>query len=718
HKALERHKVERCEGEWFRCDVDAVRAAYIAVLDRKENVERRCANFDLRPEQREAIERAAEYFQAVEREGRVPKFLWNAKMRFGKTFATYRLAKKLGFKRVLILTFKPTVQAAWRDDLTTHVDFEGWRFVARPDNPKEPDLDEQYRAADPNRPIVCFGSFQDFLRFDKKTKKIKPQNQWVHTLDWDLVVFDEYHFGAWRDSAQSLFANVADNVAEEAWYEELEKTREQIEKNDESTKEKVRESLDETCLPIKAKRYLYLSGTPFRALSSGEFIEEQIYNWTYADEQRAKENWNPNDGPNPYAALPKMAMLTYKIPESIRKIAERGEFNEFDLNLFFSAEGEKKEARFQYEDYVQKWLDLIRGAYLETAESDLKLGADASRMPFADGRLLDVLSHTLWFLPSVASCYAMSNLLNKERNSFYRVYDINVCAGPEAGVGVKALAPVEKSMRDPLNTKTITLTCGKLTTGATVKPWSGVFMLRNLSSPETYFQAAFRVQSPWEIDADDGRKEIVKTQCYLLDFAIERALKQIADYCCRLNVSERSPERKVADFIRFLPVLAFDGASMSQIDAAGILDFVLSGTSATLLAKRWDSSLLVNVDVETLARLTTDERAMAALSQIPKLETLSESIQTIINESEVIKKAQKENDASPTKKELEKSKEEYKNRREEIQIQLRTIARSIPLFMYLSDFREECLRDVITQPEKDLFKIMTDFVRSAFSTRI
>ncbi len=137
-----------------------------------------------------------------------------------------------------------------------------------------------------------------------------------------------------------------------------------------------------------------------------------------------------------------MVMLTYKIPESIQRIAKQGEFDEFDLNVFFLAEGTGKDAHFKYEDYVQKWLDLIRGSYLETSVDELKLGAQKPPMPFSDTRLLNVLSHTLWFMPNVASCYAMANLLAQKQNVFYHDYKVNVCAGTQAGIGVAALAPV------------------------------------------------------------------------------------------------------------------------------------------------------------------------------------------------------------------------------------------------------------------------------------
>ena len=197
-----------------------------------------------------------------------------------------------------------------------------------------------------------------------------------------------------------------------------------------------------------------------------------------------------------------------------------------------------------------------------------------------------------------------------------------------------------------METKTITLSCGKLTTGVSVKPWTGIFMLRNSSSPETYFQAAFRVQTPWTVRNADGlspnKVDILKEECYVFDFAPNRALRQIADYSCRLNVEESNPEKKVEEFINFLPVLAYDGSSMKQIDAAGILDIAMSGTSATLLARRWESALLVNVDNETLRRLMNNPEAMAALMSIEGFRNLNQDIATIINKSEKVKKAKKE----------------------------------------------------------------------------
>ena len=678
--------------EWFKCSIADVKAAIVAVQTGAENVEERTQTFAMRPEQEFAVEVTMRYFKSAYEEGsgRTPKFLWNAKMRFGKTFAAYQLAKKMGMKRVLILTFKPAVQTAWREDLLTHMDFEGWQFITRPTVPGGLTNDQQYRQADKSRPIVCFGSFQDFLGVNKETGGIKANNEWVHTTNWDLVIFDEYHFGAWKDNAKKLFEQDEDTYEEDL------------------SKYDAGNAYDETWLPITTTYYLYLSGTPFRALNSGEFIEEQIYNWTYSDEQRAKAEWKGPDE-NPYAALPRMVMLTYKIPESIQRIAKQGEFDEFDLNVFFSAEGTGKDAHFKYEDYVQKWLDLIRGSYLETSVDELKLGAQKPPMPYSDTRLLNVLSHTLWFMPNVASCYAMANLLAQKQNSFYHDYKVNVCAGTQAGIGVAALDPVRRSMGDPLETKTITLSCGKLTTGVTIKPWTGIFMLRNLSSPETYFQAAFRVQSPWEITKDNGEREIVKQECYVFDFALDRALRQISDYSCRLNVAESNPEKKVGEFINFLPVLAYDGSAMRQVNAAEILDIAMAGTSATLLAKRWESALLVNVDNDTLARLLASEEAMDALMRIEGFRSLNSDIETIINKSNAVKKAKRDGEklTPKEKKELTDAEKEYKSKRKMIQEKLIKFATRVPVFMYLTDYREYSLRDVITRLEPELFKKVT-----------
>lgn len=693
HKRLTANGFENVGGEWFRCTPADVRNAWLEVRDRTSYERERTEDFAMRPEQLDAVNKTEAYFRACEQPGNrnVPKFLWNAKMRFGKTFATYQLARRMNMKRVLVLTFKPAVEDAWREDLESHIDFAGWQFVSRGAM--------AYEECDPSRPIVCFGSFQDFLGVDRKTGAIKPRNEWVHLEHWDLVAFDEYHFGAWRDSAQGLFAKPAD---EDNAIEAAEKEADEASRGN---------NIDETWLPIQADRYLYLSGTPFRALTSGEFIEDQIFNWTYSDEQQAKQDWarsHPFE-PNPYAALPRMVPMTYKVPDSITRVARAGEFDEFDLNVFFSATGEDVDAQFKYKDYVQKWLDLIRGALAETTADELKMGAQKPVLPFSHAALLANLTHTLWFLPNVSSCYAMANLLAERQNAFYHDYKVIVAAGPKAGMGIDAVEPVRRAMGDPLTTKTITLSCGKLTTGVTVRPWTGVFMLNSIGKPESYFQTAFRVQSPWTAKDEDGRTQTIKQECYVFDFALDRALAMVSDYSCQLSVDEPNPEKKVADFIKFLPVLAYDGSAMREVNAADILDIAMAGTSATLLARRWESALLVNVDNDTLRRLLENDEAMRALSNIEGFRSLNDDIETIINKSEHVKKVKKEGGelSKKEKKELSEEEKEFKSKRKQIQEKLIKFATRIPVFMYLTDYREQSLKEVITQLEPGLFKKVT-----------
>jgi hypothetical protein len=689
HRFLKTKGFENIEGEWFKCSLNDIKSAILQIKTGNENIQNRTQNFGLRPEQKEAIEKTSQYFKnyIFENPNKAPHFLWNAKMRFGKTFTTYKLAQKMNWNKILVLTFKPAVQNAWQEDLNSHVDFVNWQFISN--------NSLGFEEIDSKKPFVCFGSFQDFLG-KNSVGGIKAKNEWVHSINWDCVVFDEYHYGAWRESAKELFE------AEDDKKEKIYAQGEGI------------EYFDEDIMPITTKAYLYLSGTPFRAIESGEFIEEQIYNWTYSDEQKAKNSWIGEN--NPYSSLPRMVMLTYQLPDQIKEIALGGEFNQFDLNIFFSASGEKENAKFLYENEVQKWLDLIRGSFSETSIDSLKQGAKKPPLPFSDANLLDILTHTFWFLPTVSSCFAMSNLMKKRNNIFYHDYEIVVAAGSSAGIGVKALEPVQKAMsKNPLKTKTITLSCGKLTTGVSVKPWSGIFMLRNTSSPETYFQAAFRVQTPWTIKNPEGnnpnRVDILKQECYVFDFAPERALRQIAEYSTRLDINESNPEKQVAQFIEFLPVLAYDGSSMKQIDAAGILDIAMSGTTATLLARRWESALLVNVDNNTLAKIIKNENAMNALMNIEGFRSLNKDIETIINKSEAVKKKKKEaNEKELTakeKKELSDEEKEYKSLRKKIQEKLIKFATRIPVFMYLTDHRERSLKDIIVELEPALFKKVT-----------
>jgi len=693
HKVLKERGFENVGGEWFRVGVDELKSIILSLKEGTTLELTRTKNFKPRPEQQEAINKTSEYFKNYKsQEGKTPHFLWNCKMRFGKTYTTYKLSQEMGWNKILVLTFKPAVENSWRDDLYSHVDFEGWQFISRGGN--------SYEDIDGSKPFVCFASFQDFLG---KTELggIKLKNQWAHQVEWDCIVLDEYHYGSWRDTAKELYESEDSKDLKEEKINEM-------------------EDWDESIVPLKTNGFLYLSGTPFRAIESGEFIEEQIFNWTYSDEQEAKENWEGDN--NPYESLPRMVMMTYQLPDSITHITDKGEFDEFDLNVFFSTTGEYENSKFKYENEVQKWLNLIRGSEFETVYDSLKLGVSKPVLPFSDVRLLNALNHTFWFLPSVSSCYAMKKLLEQPQNVFFHEYEVIVVAGKKVGVGVKSIEPVREGMGNPLKTKSITLSCGKLTTGVTVKPWSGLFMLRNTTSPETYFQTAFRVQSPWTISSSDkdspNKQEIIKRECYVFDFSPNRALRLITDYSCRLNVNESNPESKVNEFIKFLPVLCFDGSSMRQINSQEVLDFGMVGTSGSQLAKKFESTRLVHVDDITLKRLMSNEDAMKVLMNIEGFRNLNSDLEKIINKSEKIKKLKKEtsegDETKKKKKEISQEEKEQRSLRKQIQEKLQKFATRIPVFMYLTDYRERTLKDVITQLEPGLFKKVTGLSVSDF----
>jgi hypothetical protein len=705
---------ENVELEWMRCTAQDVAIAVTELKTGQALVGSHHEDFKLRAEQTAAVKKTADYYTSIWADDKkaVPRFLWNAKMRFGKTFASYHLAKKLEAKRVLVVTFKPAVEDAWQTDLESHVDFTGWQYFSKATG-GDP------TTAKKNAPLVYFGSFQDLLGKDKATGTIKAKNEWLHTTNWDLVIFDEYHFGAWRDSAKELFegedaAEAKKEVANE-YGDGLDDFEEKLDELSGS---------EDDFLPITTKAYLYLSGTPFKALARGEFIEEQIFNWTYTDEQRAKQSFSKKfpDKWNPYAALPEMRLLTYQMPDEIVAIARQGEFDEFDLNAFFQAEGTGKAAKFKYKDDVQKWLDIIRGAYLPTQIDAMKMGKRPP-FPYSDARLLPYMQHSFWFMPDVAACHAMANLMGEKQNIYWHDYKVLSVAGTGAGIGLEALPPVRKAIGAGHDTKTITLSCAKLTTGVTVPQWSSILMLKNLKSPESYFQAAFRVQSPWSIKNPNGdnphEEAVMKPVCFVFDFAPTRALRQIAEYGQGLSPETANPEEAVEELVKFLPVLAYDGSNMTQIDAGGILDIAMAGTSATLLARKWESAILVNVDNDTLKRIIASKEAMDAIMNIEGFRALGSSIfETVVNKSEDVRDTKKNKGdklSDKKKKELSEEEKEYKSKRKQIQDKLIKFATRIPAFMYLTDFREHTLADVITKLEPDLFKAVTGLTVKDFN---
>ena len=686
HRILVAKGFNRVGGEWFECSVEDLKNAILEQKTGKKLEENRINNFPMRPEQIDAVNVTEKYFKSnYKKSDHAPHFLWNAKMRFGKTFTTFQLAQRMGWKRVMVLTYKPSVEREWRNELSSHIDFQGWQFLGR---------GEDFSSVNEKKPLVWFASFQDIMG-KSSSGGIKEKFEPAHLINWDCIVLDEYHFGAWREAAKELYdSDASEGVIEEEFSEEK--------------------------FPLSTKSFLYLTGTPFRALANGEFLEDQIFTWSYIDEQRAKNEW-VEPPVNPYLELPQMVLMTYQLPEEIRAVALRGEMNEFDLNEFFRAEENKnpkakEKYSFIHHEEVQKWISLIRGQYLQSGFRPDN-GGTKPPLPFSDHELLAYLNHTFWFLPSVASCNAMAQLLRAPENNFFSDYKIVVAAGESAGVGLEALPPVLNSIGTGFETKSITLSCGKLTTGVSIPQWCGVFMLRNTSSPESYFQTAFRVQTPWVIRNSDQneehRNEILKEKCYIFDFAPNRALKLITEYSSRLDLRDGSKvEDKIKDFLNFLPVLAYDGFNMTPLDASELLDIAASGIGATMLARRWQSPLLVRVDNDTIERLLSNPDVVKALENIEAFRNLGKDLTKVINSEKALLKLEKEK--TPKTADNKKDEKENKSFKKELREKLLKFVTRVPVFMYLTDYREETLKDVIVQLERGLFTKVTGLQISDF----
>ena len=706
HRALERKGVYRRRApdsdsrtEWFECTRDEILAAINDVRTGQQTGSLRARrSFSMRPEQQAAVDHTAGYFGQNADTDNPPHFLWNAKMRFGKTFTTYQLAKKMNWTRVLVLTFKPAVEEAWREDLEDHIDFDGWRFKGKGDSP--PDLDDR-------SPLVWFASFQDVLGTDDKGNP-KARNLGLYGHTWDVVAIDEYHFGAWRDAARSLY--MSDRAARNEGI--VGDPSETPELDSPALDEDFQANLKDELGSLDIRHYLYLSGTPFRALTNGEFLEDQVFNWTYSDEQRVKKDW-AEPGTNPYQGLPKMHLLAYEMPPKLREVAINNQ-SQFSLTKFFETERDENNVpRFIYEDSVQKFLDVLRGQDLTGLWSNVA-NLKAPPLPYEDSNLLRALQHTIWYLPGVDACLAMRDLIRAQHNTSYRDYTVLVAAGPDAGIGIDALPPVQRGIgKVPQDTKTITLSCGKLLTGVTVPAWAGIFMLRELKSPESYFQAAFRVQSPWTsriVDTvEGGETDLVhKNHCYVFDFSLNRALTLIVDYATQLRAdspSVRDPIGAIDEFMEFLPVLAFDGSGMSQLRAEDVLDHVTSGISASMLARRWNSVELIRLDLKAMEALLSNKDLLESLEQVEMFRNITNNLITMITANKELRN--KTLTKEKLTKEEKKKEKAAQTERDSLKKRLQRFITRIPAFMYLTDDRERTIREIISQDEPELFEKVT-----------
>ena len=342
---------------------------------------------------------------------------------------------------------------------------------------------------------------------------------------------------------------------------------------------------------------------------------------------------------------------------------------------------------------------------------------DKPPFPYEAHRFKSAIKHSVWYLPSVASCFAMADLLRE--HPYFSQFEVVVAAGNKAGQGAAALPPVEAAIaavKTAGGPGSITLSCGKLMTGVTVREWGAIFMLRSLKSPESYFQAAFRVQSPWAHRDAEGHLDVHKPTCYVFEFDPNRALSLVAEYGSKLaTTGETTPTQAIGELINYLPIFGFTGGAMTALDAAAVLDWATAGIGAAALARRWNSPLLVDVNERTLAAVLDRPDLMETLSNIEDFRALVDNAAQVITNTKDLKKAKREQKGKldGTQK---KQQTETNSKRKEIREKLQKFLAKIPVFMYVTDFREEALKHVIESLDPDLFERVTGLTVEDFQT--
>lgn len=556
HTYLRKHKQvkQRTNTEWFFYNGNPD-SAFDDFEDFRNNVHNQVKNeleYELRAEQKAAVEQTLEYAKNNP-EG---EFLWNAKPRFGKTLTTYDLARKLDAKKVLIVTNRPAIANSWFDDFEKFIAWQtDFAFVSISDSLKDRPVlsrDEflSQTASGKDRMLV-FISLQDLkgaISFGGLHDKLK----WVKDLAWDLLVIDECHEGVDTFKTDIAFDNITRNFT------------------------------------------LHLSGTPFKAVAAGKFSEDEIYNWTYADEQEAKLNWHDVEENNPYERLPRLNLFSYQMSQMITDEVNKGAILDgenidfaFDLNEFFET---NDRGGFIHEVDVKKWLDTL---------------SSNEKYPFSTPELRKELKHTFWLLNRVASAKALQKLL--KQHPVFENYQIVLAAGDGRGyheneqdddqiVNQKSFERVKDAISN--HDKTITLSVGQLTTGVTIPEWTAVLMLSNMKSPSLYMQAAFRAQNPWDYEINGQKKQ--KQNAYVFDFAPERTLTIYDEFANNLsgktsNGGGTSDDRKdnIRQLLNFFPVIAEDSdGKMVELDVNQVLTIPKALKAQEVVRRGFMSNLL------------------------------------------------------------------------------------------------------------------------------
>ncbi|MFA6676561.1 MAG: DEAD/DEAH box helicase family protein, partial [Bacteroidales bacterium] len=590
HRFLEKKGIERkieLGREWFYFDGEPFKSKLLFDLFRKERFAALQKNngkidYTLRLEQEEAVKKALEYFEKTEK----GEFLWNAKPRFGKTLASYDLVKRLKAKKVLIVTNRPAIANSWFDDFEKFVD--DYAFISETSSLKNRATltREQHIAMRPIKPLITFLSLQD-LKGSKYFGGNYDKLRWVAELEWDVLIIDEAHEGIDTGRTDAAFD------------------------------------------VIKRKHTLYLSGTPFKALANEKFPKEAIYNWTYLDEQKIKQKELEEGEIGEHTELPDLKLFTYRISQmTTAQVNEGIEIDEetrdyaFDLNEFFRA----KDKKFVHENEVREFLKNL---------------TSNKKYPFSTPELREELKHTFWYVGNrVDSVKALEQLLKKD--PIFKEYKIIVAAGDGRSFEEEAndfkrnessLQKVKKAIAE--NDKTITLSCGQLTTGVTVKEWTAVLMLTDIKSPSLYMQAAFRAQNPYK---EFRNGELVsKKSAYLFDFAPTRVLEIYDQFANGLNpkavkgeITEKDREENIQELLNFFPVISEDvNGEMIELDANKVLTFPNALAASEIVNARFMTNLLFNDTLKGVFNFPKEIEDILDKMQVEKNKRIQKTTNTI-----------------------------------------------------------------------------------------
>ena len=640
HKVLERSGIKRKEfggaTEWYCCNVETVKRAINAIKEGKKSI-----GVCNESSKDDPIILRPEQREAVDRTikqfRKGNQMLWNAKMRFGKTVCALRVAKEMKADRTIIITHRPVVDAGWFDDFGKI--FNGcktWHYGSRN---KGEDFDSLQKSASQGVKYVYFASMQD-MRGSKGAGGKFNKNDEVFSTEWDLVIVDEAHEGTQTELGKAVLKQLI------------------------GPKTKV----------------LRLSGTPFNLLSDHK--EEEIFTWDYIMEQRAKKEWDINHlgEPNPYAPLPAIHIYTYDLGSLMSEFSD--DEKAFNFREFFRT---REDGEFVHGHYIDNFLDML------TRESEDSL------YPYATEEFRKIFRHTLWILPGVKAAKALSDKLSKHR-VFGAFKVVNVAGdGDEEEESRDALKLVNEAIgEDPSKTYTITLSCGRLTTGVSVKPWTGVFMMSGSysTSAASYMQTIFRVQTPY---MQNGR---MKTDCYAFDFAPDRTLRVLAEAAKVSHIAGKQSEsdRKIlGDFLNFCPIIAIDGGKMKKYDVERMLGQLKRAQIEKVVQEGFENGALYSDELLKLTeiQLRDFDRLKGIIGKtkaMPKSGDIDINRQGLTNEQyeekECIEK-KKLKDRTPEEiQRLKELKARGDQRKEAISI-LRGISIRMPLMLFGADIKDE-----------------------------